>query len=230
MSKVLGENMAALIYRDGMWKPYVCSRSISFNVSTDFIETSVTGTGNWATSKPTKNSWTGSADGVISLNAGSSLTLADLRSMQYGQELFLLRWTRTDLDGNVYTDEGYAYIANSSDTGSFDNVATFTIEFKGTGPIKQVYTPTETTGIVTRNEYEGIGGEYFFESTSLYLKDIVTVDKDGIGRAKLIVIGTPDPATKEVLYEDDIGGGQGRLTFAQPFEANEMCVYITQSQ
>ena len=220
--------MAALIYRDGTWKPFICARSVSLNITTEFIETSVTGTGNWLTVKPTKNSWTGNADGVIALNS-SSLTLGDLRQIQYAQELILMRWQRTALDGTIYTDEGYAYISSSSDTESFDNVGIFTVEFKGASPITQIYTPTDTGGIVTRNEYTGVGGEYYFESSALYLKDIVTVDKDGIGRARLIVIGTPDPATKEVLYEDNIGGGKGRLTFAQPFEPNEMCVYITQS-
>lgn len=229
MSLVKGENVALLFYDDGQWKAWACARSGSFNITTDFIETSARGTGNFTTRKPTKISWNVSIEGLISLGV-TDLTLADLQQRQLEQTLLLVKWTQTAIDGTAYNKQGYAYISSSSDTGSFDNVATFTIELLGTGPITQDFIPTPIqTSDVTRYEYTGIGGEYFFESANLYNKDVLFVDKDGIGRASLITMGTPDPATKEVLYEADIGSGQGRLTFAQPFEANEKCVYLVQN-
>ena len=227
MSLVAGINMAGYLYRDGSWVPWICARDITFNVTTEFVDVSGKGTGNWGLSKPTRNMWTATSGGIVSLNS-TDLTLGDLRTIQYTQERVLLRCQRIAEDGTVYTDQGYAYITSSSDTGSFDNVGTFQVEFKGTGPITQIYTPVETGGNVTRYEYTGVGGEYVIESANLYLKDVLFVDKDGIGRARIITVGTPDPATKEVLYESNIGGGLGRLTFSQPFEANEMCVHLTQ--
>jgi len=230
MSLVSGENMIGFIYNNDAWRPWVCSRGMSLNTSTGFIETSTKGTGLWETVKPTKNSWNASADGIVSLG-GTDLTLPDLRSLQISQTLILLRWQRTAVDGTtVYIDEGYAYLAAVSDTGSFDNVATFSMEFKGTGPITQLFTPTiPGAGTDMRTEYTGVGGEATIESADLLNKYLLVVDKDGVGRATIITIGTPDPDTKQVLYESNIGGGLGRLTFSQTFEANEMAYWVWRS-
>lgn len=225
-SKVLGTDMVGYIYDNDQWRPWVCSRALSLNTTTEFIETSTKGTGLWETSKPTKNSWGANSDGVTALG-GTDLTLPDLRALQLAQTMILLRWQRTAQDNTVYTDEGYAYISAVSDTGSFDNVATFSIEFKGTGPITQIFTPTTPGGSnEMRTEYEGLGGEVIIESADLYNKYLLDVVKDGVGRANIILVGTPDPDTKQVLYEPNIGSGLGRLTFSQAFEPNEWAYWV----
>ena len=229
MSLIHGKDVIIEIYDGGVWKMFVCSRSGNIRTSTDTIETSVKGTGNWATFKATKDNWTMSAEGRISLSVSGKLTLPEIRVLQIAHSPVRITYQRTDLSGNVYSDQGFALIIDVQDTGSFDNVATFSMEFKGTGPLTQIFTPTGGGGKVKRLEYTGIGGEVYFEDALLNNVDIVAVDKDGIGRAKLILVGSPDPATKEVLYESNYAGtGVGRLTFAQPFEPNEMAVILYQ--
>lgn len=224
-----GKDVIVEIYDDGVWKMFVCSRSSTINVSTETIETSTKGTGNWATFKATKDSWTMSAEGLVSINVSGKLTLPEIRVLQLAHTPVRITYQRTDIDGNIYSDQGFALIVDSQDTSSFDNVATFSMEFKGTGPLTQIFTPTGGGGKVKRLEYTGIGGEVYFEDALLNNVDIVAVDKDGIGRAKLILVGSPDPTTKEVLYEANYAGtGVGRLTFAQPFEPNEMSVVLYQ--
>jgi hypothetical protein len=134
MSLVQGKNIIVYIF-DVTWKPYICATSCSLNISTEFIETSVSGTGLYATYLPTKNSFTGSIDGNVSLNDPDSLTLADLRSKQISQEIFLMQFQRTSDDGYVYTSQAMFFITGSSDTGSFNGINTFSITLQGTGSI-----------------------------------------------------------------------------------------------
>lgn len=122
------------------WKPYACARSISINLTTDFIETSVSGTGVWRTYKPTALSWGASMEGVVSIDDEDRVTLEDLRAKQVLQEQVYLKFQRVDDDGNEYNEYGYAYIADSQDTGSYNDMATFSIEFRGEGPL----TPSES--------------------------------------------------------------------------------------
>jgi hypothetical protein len=101
--KVKGDNVVVYIFDGGLWKPYVCATSAELNVNTEFIETSVSGAGLWATYTPTKNSFTITLSGVVSLNETGSLGLPDLRQKQIAQETLLMRFQRTDESGNSYT-------------------------------------------------------------------------------------------------------------------------------
>jgi predicted secreted protein len=135
MAVVRGKDVAFYIYDSGVWKLYACGRSCTITLSTSVIETSVTGTGTFATFIGQKHSWTASIEGVVNLDEGSQLTLSDLRALQIALTELYIRYERVDADGNGYTDEGYAIITSSSDSGEENNVATFSIELQGTGAL-----------------------------------------------------------------------------------------------
>lgn len=137
MSQVLGKDFIGLIKVGDDWIPYVCSTAISINATTEAIETSGPGNGLWATYAPTKNSFSAQAAGVVSLNE-VDLTIVDLRALQFAQTVFLMRYQRTAADGSTYTEEGYCFITNSSDSGNYDGANTFSIQFQGTGPLTQL--------------------------------------------------------------------------------------------
>lgn len=139
MSLVLGKNFIGFINDSGTWKPYICATSITLNVTTDSIETSASGNGIWASFLPTKNSFTGSINGNVSLNVAGNLTLSDLQAKQFNQVIFLMQFQRTDGNGNVYTTYGFFFITSSTDTGSYDGVNTFSITLQGTGPLTQSF-------------------------------------------------------------------------------------------
>lgn len=117
--------------------PYACARNCSITINTETIETSVSGSGLWATFLPTKNSFSISMDGVVSLNEDSMLTLADLHAKQFAHTILSLRFERTDEGGSVYANECNGNIISSSDTGNYDDMDTFSIEIQGTGAITQ---------------------------------------------------------------------------------------------
>lgn len=133
--QVRGINVLVLISDGVDYKPWVCARSVTLNVTTDFIETSGPGDGVFATFLPTKNSFTGSMDGIVSINTPGKFSLPELRAKQYAQTPLLMRFQRTDDGGNLYTEQAFFYIASSSDTGSFDDMNTFSIGLQGTGAI-----------------------------------------------------------------------------------------------
>jgi predicted secreted protein len=153
MATVRGKDVTVRIY-DGGWKLYACARSCSLNISTSVIETSVTGSGTWATYIPQKHGWTGTLEGMMNLDSDSSLTLYDLRLKQVAMEVIQIQFERLDDDGNSYTDTGNAIITSSSDSGSVDDVASFSIELQGTGALTPLYTeyPGADNGLLAEDE------------------------------------------------------------------------------
>ena len=219
MSLVRGENYVFWVYDGGQWKPYCCARSGNMSIDTETIETTVTGSGNYKTYEATVHSFTASIDGVCSLNVSNQLSIAELQALQLAKTKLLCRFTQTSEAGDVYTKQAYFYITNSTDTGSFDGVATFQLNLKGTGAISQIFTPPPaTSGTVYR--YPAVGATHPVTEGTLTIsiaglggKSILSVFKDGIGNNDIITSGTP--VGKEVLYESS--GTDGVFTWAIPF-------------
>lgn len=212
---VKGENIILFIYDDGMWKPVVCGRDCSFETQAEEIETSITGSGVWRTFEYKALTWTCSFDGVILLDGVNELSLQDLRAYQYSRQKVLIRYQREDDASNVYTDEGYGLLVSISDTGNYQDVGTFSIGIKGTGPLSSVIVPTpvDPAAKVKRFEYTATGGEDDFDNAVLINKDILDVVLDGVGRSVIITAGTP------VGQEAKYSSGSGRITFPFPLPA-----------
>ena len=228
MSLVKGENFIFRIFDGGIWKPYACARSGNMNIDTETIETTVTGSGNYKTFEPTVHSFSASIDGIISLNNSGSLSLDELQALQLSKTKLFCRFTSTSEAGDIYTKECYFYITNSTETGSFDGIATFSLSLIGTGSITQIFTPPPpTTGIVYRYPAQGAtapvtAGTLTILVAGLGNKNMLGVYKDGIGNNDIILSGTP--VDKEVLYETV--GSDGQFTWAIPFDGeNWYCNY-----
>lgn len=219
---VTGDNVVVYIFDGGVWKLYVCASSCELNVSTEIVETSVSGNGLWASFLPTKNSFTVTLSGVVSLNVTGALTLPELRQKQVTHQALLMRFQRTDLAENVYADEATFFITNSTDTGAYDGINTFNITGQGTGAITQIFTPTVPvpvgSSLVYRYEYTASGSETGFTDSVLANKTILEVNTDGLG-TQIIYSGTP--VGNEVKYIV----GTGQLIWAIPFESGQE-IYI----
>ena len=237
MSLVAGEDFVFFIYTGGTWKEYVCARSGNMSISTDTIETTVTGSGNYKTYEATVHGFTAQIDGVVSLNVSGSLSIADLQALQLAKTKLLCRFIQTSQAANTYVKQAYFFITNSTDTGSFDGVATFTLSLIGTGSITTIFTPpTGTTGGDMRypemgNTAPATPGAYTWPLPGITPTNsmLTSVVKDGRGQSDIILSGTP--VGNEVLFEEDTANpGDGLLTWAVPFEDIETPPYITYNQ
>ena len=223
MSVVRGENCLLEAYHSGNWEPYACARSCSLSSVTEMVEVSVTGSGKYKHFAPTVNSFTGNIEGITHLNKPGFLTLYQLRQFQLGHVLQRVRFTRESDDGNFYINTVDFYITNVTDTISFDNVNTFTVDLQGTGVLGQtIFEPPIIITAVKRYEFTAVGGELGFTEALLENKDILAVHKDGIGNSKIVTSGSP--ASKEVKYTT----GTGTFLWAVEFEPGEEAYILYQ--
>lgn len=224
MSLVTGENVIVEFYHNGNWVPYACARSCTLSTITELIEVSVTGSGKYKHFTPTVNSFTGNIDGIVALNKPGFLTLFQLRQFQLAHVLQRVRFTRGAQDGvSFYVDTIDFFITNVTDTSSFDNVSTFTLELQGSGVLGQtLIEPPLIITKVKRYEFTAVGAELGFTEALLINKDILEVNKDGLGNSKIVTTGSP--ASKEVKYVT----ATGQFIWAVEFEPLEEAYVLYQ--
>jgi predicted secreted protein len=133
MAKVRGEDVVVGLTDDNF--PMLCARSVTFDIQSDMIETSITGSGNYRTYKAGAISWTGSIEGLLYLSLSEEYTLLEVYNNFLTGELIQIRWYESDGGSHFMQKSCYAYIESINQTSSFDNIATYTINFRGSGPI-----------------------------------------------------------------------------------------------
>lgn len=191
MSKVRGNNVVVYFFHDSIWKLYACALSASIKISTDLQETSEVGAGDFFTGRPGKHSFSATLTGFVNLQLPNTLALPDIRAIQIAHTKMLMRFQRTDDTANVYTDEAYFYIVDTSDEGGVGAMNSFSVELKGTGSFTTIFTPTPTnlSSTVHTFDYIATGGETTFSDASLVGKNIVGAWKSQSYR--VILSGTP---------------------------------------
>lgn len=134
--KIKGKNIVIEIDVAGTWVPYACASTATLELSTSFIETAMPGDGVFSSFLPQKNSFVGSLEGFTAFEEAGKISLEALRALQIAQTKFHMRFKRTS-GANEYTEEGYFYIENSTDTSPYAGFSTFTVDVRGTGPLGQ---------------------------------------------------------------------------------------------
>ena len=141
MAKVRGEDVLLLLTDDGF--TVACARSITFDISNDIIETSIKGSGRFRTNVTGAIQWSGTIEGLTLLVNGTTndITVESLYGYLIAGTPLACRWYEQDITASHYLNKtGYIIIESINETSSFDNIVTFTANFKGTGAI------TITTG------------------------------------------------------------------------------------
>lgn len=142
MAKVRGEDVILSIENAHIYTPIGCARSITFDISNELIETSITNNGKYRTYIPGALEWSGSIEGLVFIYKDNSTynglgQLYDI--IQSGQQI-TLNWYESDMEGTTFLNKiGYGYIESINETASFDNIATFSANFKGSGAITITY-------------------------------------------------------------------------------------------
>jgi hypothetical protein len=228
MSEIVkGENVTVFKYVQSInaWVPYACARSCSFSVETDTIETSITGSGKYRTFIPRSNASTGSLEGLTQLEKVNNFSIADLIAMQIAHEILLMRWEDISDNGDVFTKELEMFITNTTQTASFDNVATFSVSLQGTGPITLVYTPTPLIqGIMYRKEFILPANDdsiILAELDGVCIDNVISIILDNSDAS--IIIGSGTPIGQEVKYNSS--GATITFPFATDIDLNGYVSY-----
>lgn len=139
MAKVKGE--AVILYikdLDNTEVPIGCARSITYDISQELIETSSFQQTRYRTYIPAGITWGGSVEGLVFItkDLDSVFDMGRMYEFIDNPSICKLRWYETDETGvHFLQKEGEAWIESINETASFDNMATFTINFRGTGII-----------------------------------------------------------------------------------------------
>lgn len=225
MSKVKGKEVGVYFFIDGVWTLFGCALSCSLETTTDFIETTFLTSGKFKDFEPTVNSWQGTLSGLVTLQ-DTVVSLADLRAKQLAHTKLMITFERTDVNANVYSDQGYCYITSVSDDASFEGMNAFNLSVRGTGALTQIFTPLTIGGNkVERLQFTMPASITTSTQASLIGMDVIEVVRDGIGNSKIITTGSP--ASKEVFFNS----ATGALTWAIPSadDGTEECYILYQT-
>ena len=194
MSKVKGENAALLKWNESLmaWVPFACVRSFTFNLQTDFLDVSIKGSGKFRNTRPVSNTFDGNLEGIVDLYKPQHYTIAEVQAMQINHERVRLLHEYTDNDGHVYGIDAYFYFSASTIISSFDNIATFTFDIVGDGPLTQSYTPSPRLNAIVKSIYYQTDGS---EETSFQDNRLIGVEVVGAWNQtdfEVITAGTPE--------------------------------------
>jgi predicted secreted protein len=142
MGKVSGSDVVLFINVAAVDVPLACARSITFDIANELIETSITGNGSYRTYIPGALEWSGSIEGLVFIykDVIDKVGLGQIYDFITTKQAITLTWYEQDIEGVTFLQKtGTGYIESVNETSSFDNMVTFTCNFRGTGSITITY-------------------------------------------------------------------------------------------
>jgi predicted secreted protein len=144
MGLVLGKDVILSVRVDdtGDFKPIGCARSVTLELQKEFIEISGPDSGVYRRYIPSAITSSGTMEGVVLLGGTSSPDVHNLGNIYQNllDQKLNMRFYMQDEGADYYLEKSLdVYIESISETTSFDNITTFSINFKGTGPITVDY-------------------------------------------------------------------------------------------
>ena len=213
---VVGKNVIVFKFDASLsaWVPYACARSCTFTLETSSLETSITDAGTFRTYIPQSHTFTADMEGLTQLKKANHLSIADLMKLQIDMEIMLMRFQDESNNGDVFIKEAMFFIKQSTQTSSFDNVATFSVSLQGTGALTLVYTPTPIINpVMYREQFVLPAGETSVTVPAVNgvaIDDVIGIGLEFSGYPDIIGSGTP--IGQEVLYQPS----GATLTFPYP--------------
>jgi predicted secreted protein len=140
MGLVLGKDVILSVSVDNAlnFKPIGCARSVTLELQKEFIEISGPNSGVYRGYIPSAITCSGTMEGVVLLGSHNSPDIHNLGNIYQNllDQKLNMRFYMQDEGADYYFEKSLdVYIESISETSSFDNITTFSINFKGTGPI-----------------------------------------------------------------------------------------------
>lgn len=140
-----------------------CWRSVQFTRDVETVGKSTIGSGNDREYEAISIGWSGSGEGQV-FNDTDVFTVHDLYDLQTSLENVFLIWEVDGGENNTVYYYGEAIIINVTEVYNVNDIASFNIEFQGTGPLGRdtenaIYgdTPTDFELTSTEADTPGVG-------------------------------------------------------------------------
>ncbi len=140
MSLVLGKDVILYVNNNNTFTPIACSRNCVFTTVTDTAGKSTIGSGIWREFKPIANSGTLHADGIVSFD--NNLPVSTIRAYQFNWTELQFQFHVADEGGEGVLYQGTLIITQVTETGNYNDVATYSVDAIVSGAI----TITSTIG------------------------------------------------------------------------------------
>jgi len=134
MSIVRGEQVLISFYNGTTIAPFACSRSITLNLTSDIINKSTIGSGNWKEKEKVALDWNFSIEGITYLQLDGYCDFEDVINFWLNMSAIVIQCIVTD-GTNTVTLGGFALITNVSQSGTVNSPANTNITGEGTGQL-----------------------------------------------------------------------------------------------
>lgn len=122
------------ILTDNGYLPFICGKDLSISTSTNMLNVTTVGDGNWDAFMPESLSYNISITGVVSF--GEDVTSFDLIEHQIGFVEVVYKMTFTDGDENIKYFLGRSWVESSEITGNASSLAQGSFTLRGNGAFK----------------------------------------------------------------------------------------------
>lgn len=186
-----GTDRLIYIKWDGEFLPIGCLISDSFEESSETLDTTTRDNAGWRTSVPTNQSYNFSFDGLI---INTNFTGGDFNKISYDRlrvlkrNKTLIEWLIED-NNKTFSDTGFGYLINLSDSSNIDEFITFSASVEGYGePISSSGGDANITKYMTYNTY----AEMIASGIPLYTTEIRVLNDENKGIENSTYIWYPD--------------------------------------
>jgi len=202
MGLVKGKDVVLSVLQGGVNTVIGCIRSVSITTTTDTLETTTRGTGQYKTYTGTQQGFTITCEGLVSL--ADRFSGPNLVALQQSRATNLYQLQFTD-GANFATYQGRMLITNTTQSGETQGLVSFNCDLIGSGELSYTFTPIVTSSnIFTFNNYAATGDT--FAVPVLVGANVLGVWREGIGHE---LTQNVTPTFDEYKFDS----GSGTVTF-----------------
>ena len=171
--------------------PIGCLTGDSFSESVEMLDTTTRDNGGWKTSVPTNQSYNISFEGLLintNFYGGDFTKVSYDRLRELKRSNTLIKWLIEDIN-KTFSDTGFGYLTNLSDSSSVDEFVTFSATIEGYGePVSSSGGNSNITKYMTFNTY----ADMIAYGTPLYMTEIRVLNDENKGLENTTYIWYPD--------------------------------------
>jgi hypothetical protein len=192
-----GKNVLLRAKRGDEYVPFVCATSVDFTYDTELIAKTTVNSAGFRQYAARLGEWgltLSTVTHIVSPNSDNAYTVFDTMTEQARKTGMDIELIFQDNDGNLKTITGHVLIPHTGISSPVEGFSEDEIEFKGSGAFEintELITPTVNNSQVYSKDYTAAGGETTITFSDLIGKEILNVQRDGIGK-DVIAVGTPN--------------------------------------